>query len=685
MKYVLLFTCLFYGLNTRAQGLQDQADSSTVRADTTQQDRPDLSAVTIISRQSSSLNKIGQVDIRLRPVQTTQDILRIVPGMFIAQHAGGGKADQLFLRGYDIDHGTDIAETVDGIPVNMVSHAHGQGYADLHFIIPELIDRVDFDKGPYLAAKGNLATAGWVDFKTRDFLSSNQVKLEGGRFGYGRAAAFFRLLDRQADARKSRWYAGSEYFRTRSYFEAPQDFHRLNIFTKLVTQSADRRLVLIASLFDSKWNASGQIPDRAVRSNLISRFGAIDDSEGGETGRINLSARYEKKWNNGWTSTDQIYFSSYRFDLFSNFSFFRNDPVNGDAIQQKEKRSLFGYLGTLSRMHWLGKAKSEFEVGYGFRADHVNDLQLNRVTKRQFLSAVEQGNVREGNAYLYVDDRIDLGKNIQLQAGLRFDQFRFGYRSALQGDREFRRLGKGVVSPKVNLSFTLNSKWKFYLNNGIGFHSNDSRVVLDRMAGKVLPRVLGTDLGFLAKPAARLLIKGAVWHLLSEQEFVYVGDEGIVEPSGRSRRIGFDLSFRYQPLDWLYLDLDLNAANPRALGVEKNADRIPLAPVFTSIGGVSIRKGAFAGAIRYRQVSDRPANENNSLKAEGYFLADAQLNYRLAKMELGLSIENLLNREWREAQFETESLLRNESVPVTEIHYTPGTPRFIKFGIAYNF
>ena len=683
MKYIFfIFACTCLCKLNAQDSLRKTTPATAVND--SNPSRLDLATVTVVSKQTSSLNKVSQIDIRLRPVHTTQDILRIVPGMFIAQHAGGGKADQLFLRGYDIDHGTDIAETVDGIPVNMVSHAHGQGYADLHFIIPELIRQVDFDKGPYLASKGNLATAGWVDFKTRDQLEASQVKVEGGSFGYGRAAGFFRLLNRERAERQTNWYVGSEYFGARSYFESPQDFRRMNLFTKFTARIGSSRLQIIASTFNSRWKASGQIPERAVRSGLITRFGAIDDSEGGNTGRTNLSIRFEKQWNSGWASVDQVYLSLYRFNLFSNFTFFLRDPVNGDAIQQKENRLLYGYTGSMSKAHQLHNKQAEFEVGYGFRMDHVNDLELNRVVRRQFLSSVENGAVREGNAFIYADERVSLTNKLDLQAGVRYDRFRFGYRSDVQGDAEFRRRTEAVISPKLNFSYTVHPRLKVYLNNGIGFHSNDSRVVLSQEQGDVLPRVFGTDLGLIAKPARNLIVKAAIWHLASEQEFIYVGDEGIVEPSGRSRRIGVDLSIRYQPLSWLYLDVDLNAARPRALGLSKGSDYIPLGPVFTSIGGLSIRKGDFSGAIRYRQISRRPANETNSVRAEGYFIADLQLNYRLKRLEFGLSLENVMNREWREAQFDTESLLPNETSPVSEIHFTPGTPRFFKFGIAYT-
>jgi outer membrane cobalamin receptor len=236
-------------------------------------------------------------------------MLRIVPGLFIAQHAGGGKAEQIFLRGFDIDHGTDIAITVDGIPVNMVSHAHGQGYADLHFLIPETVEKIAFDKGPYFTGKGNLATAAYVDFTTKEFLDECIIKTEIGQFNTQRIATMLKLFNKASEKSRQQFYIASEYSTTDGYFESPQDFHRFNLMGKYNAWVGNQsQLTITASTFDSKWFASGQIPDRAVKNSIISRFGAIDDTEGGNTSRTNLSIQFNKQWKNNWKTTDQLYF-----------------------------------------------------------------------------------------------------------------------------------------------------------------------------------------------------------------------------------------------------------------------------------------------------------------------------------------------------------------------------------------
>ena len=646
-----------------------------------------LAEVKINSKRNSALNTLGAVDIKLRPVNSAQDVLRIVPGLFIAQHAGGGKAEQIFLRGFDIDHGTDIAISVDGIPVNMVSHAHGQGYADLHFLIPETVEKISFDKGPYNATKGNLATSAFVDFNTREFLDENMLKAEIGRFNTQRVAGMMKLLNKSTDAKKEQIYLASEYNRTDGYFESPQQFRRFNGMGKYNTWwGKQTQLVISASTFDSKWNASGQIPDRAVKSGEIGRFGAIDDTEGGNTSRTNISARFNKQWKSNWKTTDHLYFSRYQFNLYSNFTFFLDDPVNGDMINQREKRNIWGYTTTAARPWQWGGKTANTEFGSGFRYDDVKDIELSKANRNTFFNSIQKGDVKETNVFFWVNQDIDLSDRFSLNASLRYDHFIFRYRDQLAGATDFARQTKGIVSPKINLSYTPSPKLKIYLNNGIGFHSNDTRVILDQQARDILPKVIGTDLGFILKPVKKLILKTTFWHLYSAQEFVYVGDAGIVEPGGKSRRMGIDLSARYQLNTWLFADLDLNLTRARAIEEAKGEDFIPLAPAITSIGGLTAKtKNGFSASLRYRMIGERPANEDNSIQAQGYLILDAVVNYRIKQFDFMLSGENLLNRNWREAQFDTESRLRFEAAPVSEIHYTPGTPLFIKGAISFYF
>lgn len=631
------------------------------------------------------LSTISAIDIQLRPARSSQDVLRLVPGLFIAQHAGGGKAEQIFLRGFDVDHGTDVRLEVDGMPVNMVSHAHGQGYADLHFLIPETIEEVDFAKGLYDPRYGNFTTAGHVNFQTKRALDRSSFKLEAGQFNTLRAVGLFNLIPTQP---RHHAYLAGEWMMTDGYFESPQNFTRLNAMARYHGLLDDNHILTATlSTFTSQWDASGQIPERAVRQGLISRFGAIDDTEGGQTSRSNVNLQLTRIQDNGTVIKNQLYYTRYDFELYSNFTFFLEDPENSDQIRQKEGRNIVGYKGSMSRRHQLGPMVLQSEAGLGLRYDQVEDNELSHTLNRSTtLQRLAYGDVRELNLSAYLDEHLLLTDQLSVKAGLRYDRFRYEYQDQLQATYGRQSVWKGMLSPKLGLYYTPNQRLRLYVNAGKGFHSNDTRVVLAQTSRAILPAAYGSDVGLIMKPFDRLLVQAGLWGLWLEQEFVYVGDAGVVEPSGRSRRLGVDLSLRAQLAAWLFADLDLNYTHPRSLDEPEGARYIPLAPTFTSIGGLSARwKNGLSASLRYRYLKDRPANETYSLTAEGYLLLDAVLKYSHRQFELGLSMENLLNAEWKEAQFETESRLRDEALPVSEIHFTPGSPFFARLSVAYLF
>ena len=630
---------------------------------------------------------ISDLDIHLRPIVNSQEVLRIVPGLFIGQHAGGGKAEQIFLRGFDIDHGTDINITVDGMPVNMVSHAHGQGYADLHFVIPELIEKVNFNKGPYFADKGNLATAGYVAFKTQNYLDQNFVKLEAGQYNTYRAIAAVNLLEPANTYREQSLYVAGEGSYTKGYFESPQNFNRFNGLIKYHGKISAAS-ILTASLtgFTSKWNASGQIPDRAVEDGSIGFYGAIDNKEGGKTSRYNANLELVTALNNGGVLKNQVYYTRYAFELYSNFTFFKEDTANGDQIRQKEQRNLVGYNGSYQKEgHW-GKFKTQTNAGIQARFDQVNNIELSRTKDKTVTTdPIRLGNIRELNTAAFASQQVFINDALDLTGGIRLDYFANSYNDILRGNTTASS-GSFIASPKLNINYRLNSKVQFYWYNGQGFHSNDTRVAVAQNGRDVVTPAWGSDLGGIFKIGNKVVVQSALWYLWLKQEFVYVGDEGVVEPGGRTRRIGMDLSLRYEFLKNFYLDADVSLADPRALDVPKAENRLPLAPTFTSTGGITYRKGkGFNGSLRYRFMGNRPANEDNSVVAKGYFITDAAINYTQKRFEVGIAIQNVLNTRWKETQFDTESRLKNEAAPVSEIHFTPGTPFFARLNCTVFF
>lgn len=638
----------------------------------------------VIQPKLSAMNVISKIDLETTPVNSSQEILRKVPGLFIGQHAGGGKAEQIFLRGFDIDHGTDIAISVDGMPVNMVSHAHGQGYADLHFVIPETVEKIDFGKGTYYANKGDFATAGYVAFQTKDKIEKSSIGIEVGQFNTLRTVGLFNLLGNQ---KTQSAYIATEYILTDGPFESPQNFNRINILGKYSAILKDNsKFSILASRFSSKWDASGQIPQRLIDDGTISRFGSVDDTEGGNTSRTNFNASLSKSIDENTFLKANAFYSKYEFELYSNFTFFLNDPINGDQIKQKENRDIYGMNAELNKKTKWNDTNVLFQFGAGFRTDATTDTELSHtLNRRTVLENIQLGDIDESNLFTYLNSEFTFGKLI-INPAIRLDYFKFNYQDKLMENYKTASESKVKFSPKLNFIYSQNNNLQFFIKSGMGFHSNDARVVVQNNGKQILPTAIGTDIGTIFKPFPKLIVNAALWHLYLEQEFVYVGDAGIVEPSGQSRRMGVELGLRYQLNDWLFFDADANYTYARSVDEPKGQDYIPLAPDFTTTGGLSFQKAnGFSGGIRYRYLKNRPANEDNSIVAKGYFIPDLNVNYQYKNMNFGISVENIFDTEWNETQFATESRLQNEPQSVEEIHLTPGTPFFMKGKITYTF
>jgi len=626
----------------------------------------------VIQKKMDALNLFSDINVQTSPVLNAQEVLLKVPGLMIGQHAGGGKAEQIFLRGFDIDHGTDVGISVENMPVNMVSHAHGQGYADMHFLIPETIEKINFGKGPYDADKGNFTTAGSVDLQLKDNLDESLLKIEGGQFNTKRILGMLNILN----TKKQQAYIATEFNSTDGPFESDQNFTRSNFMARYNAKLSNSNSITVsASHFTSKWDASGQIPERAVADGSISRFGAIDDTEGGQTSRSNIWLKHTKLLRNNDYVKSNFYYSNYSFELFSNFTFFLADSINGDQIRQYEDRNLYGGQIEYGKELNLLKKNMLIKTGIAYRSDQSRDNELSHTKNRKTTLEQDQyGDVDETNLSAYANAEIEIGDFV-VQPGIRFDHFNFGYQDKLNPTYDPLSNEEVIASPKLNILYNYNPQLQFYLKNGKGFHSNDSRVITSQGVQRSLPAAYGTDIGIIWKARKNLFINLAAWQLYLQQEFVYVGDAGIVEPSGETSRRGIDFSIRYQPKPWLYISGDANYAYARSLGTPEAESYIPLAPNFTALGSVQLlHPSGWFGGLRIRHIADRAANEDYSLVAEGYTVTDGNLGYNFGNIECGLNIKNVFNIEWNETQFATESRLRNEAEAVEEIHFTPGTP-----------
>lgn len=418
-----------------------------------QRDIINLEEVIVMQRdRSARFNNLARIDLDLKPVKNTQELMRVVPGLFVAQHAGGGKAEQIFLRGFDVDHGTDVNIIVDGLPVNMVSHAHGQGYADAHFIIPETVNNIDFGAGPYYTQHGNLNTAGYVSFATFNNISTSRIQLEAGRYQTYRTLLMVDVLKKNKD-KQSAYFAG-EINTTNGPTLTPQNFRRYNLFGKY-RLALNNKTQFIASLsaFKSKWDASGQVPERAVESGLIDRFGSIDPSEGGNTERYNANMQLSHLINSNTTWENQFFASRYIFNLYSNFTFFLNDPIHGDGIQQSESRNLYGVNSTLTNKKMFVNWTWNSTYGTGIRYDVTTDSRLSKVVNRQLSSNTKLGDIKEANAFAFIQQQLSFGKWL-IEGGVRADYLHFRYVDKLTAT-QLSPLGKSIVSPKLNIQYAV--------------------------------------------------------------------------------------------------------------------------------------------------------------------------------------------------------------------------------------
>ena len=649
----------------------------------------DLKEVTVTSTNVvGSFHTLSRIDLNMQPVRSSQDLMRLIPGLFIAQHQGGGKAEQIFLRGFDADHGTDVNVSVDGMPVNMVSQAHGQGYADLHFLIPETVAGYDFGKGPYYTEKGDFTTAGYVAYHTKDILEENMVKLEGGQYHTGRVVAMFNLLSAKARDKGQNAYIAAEGLYFDGPFHYPEHFNRGNLFGKFITPlGASNKLTASLSTLSSMWRASGEIPNRAVAEGYIKdRFGVIDSAQGGNTTRTNATLKLETRLTDNLTMENQLYYSHYFFNLISNFTFYYFYPATGDEFRQHEQRNLYGYNGKLTHKAYLSNATLTSAAGWGLRYDQISPSFLaHTLDGDSILNYVQLGNIRETNLNGYLGETLQTGPWL-FNAGLRADYLHFYYRDMLNPTQP--AVGKAILSPKLNLQYTVNPQTQLYVKLGKGFHSNDTRIVIASQGYEILPAAYGADLGINWKPAPGLLLNAALWYLYLRQEFTYGADLGdqAVSPGGRTKREGIDLSARYQLTPWLFANLNIDLARPRDLDAAKGDNYLPLAPTFTSTGSLDFKlPGGFNGGISYRYLHNRPANEANTLTALGYFVTDLSVSYTKKKYEIGLAIENLFGQQWNESQFDYTSRLKNETTPVDQVSYTPGTPFFAKLKFAVFF
>lgn len=666
---------------------------------------------------AASKGQASGEEMLARPVLRRGEILETVPGVIITQHAGGGKANQYFLRGFNLDHGTDFATSLEGMPLNLRTHAHGQGYTDLNPLVPELIKRVDYVKGTYTAANGDLSTAGSADFTLHDSMERGIATFEIGEDNYYRGL-IAGSLDLSAPAAvapaasakqggktvspvtssgiNSLTYA-LEYNTYDGKWTLPEDFERWNAMLRWFIGDADDHFSLTLMGYRGTWQSSDQIPLRAIEDGRLDRLGHVDPTTGGESQRYSLNAVW-KKTDGDVVTQANVYGIYYDLQLFSNFTYFLDYPEQGDQFEQSERRWIFG--GNVSRT-WLNQTllgrEAEHTIGFQTRHDLIDGIGLYRTEERERFDTVRQDDVYEGSYGVYFDSTVRWTDWFRTQVGVRGDLFQFNTRNstiaANEGDK-----WDGIISPKISAIFGPWKETEFYLNYGMGFHSNDARgvnTVVDPLEGTrvdpvdPLVRTMGAEFGVRTQLVPELTATLALFWLESDSELVYVGDAGTNEAGPGSRRYGIELASYWRPTRWFMLDAEVALTHARFTDAGEE-DHIPDSVPFMYSAGVTVGsqpgEDGFFGSLRARGFSERPLIEDNSVKGKDSFLVNAGIGYRYRNWEAAVECLNLFDRDDNDIEYYYTSRLPGEPVGgYDDVHLHPTEPRTFRFRVTYRF
>ncbi len=655
------------------------------------------------SAPAASKGQASAEEIADRPYLRRSEILETVPGVITTQHAGGGKATQYFLRGFNLDHGTDFATSIDFMPMNLKTHAHGQGYTDLNPLIPELIERVDYVKGTYTAANGDLSTAGSANFKLWDVLPHNLVSAEIGEHGYyrGLIAGSLDLRDwgttplGQTIPASSLTYA-LEYNTYDGPFALSEDFERWNGTLRYFDGDDDNHFAATFMGYHATWSSSDQVARRAIRSGLIDRYGNLDPTNGGNSQRYSLNLEWADREGDVVTKSN-LYGIYYDLDLFSNFTYFLDYPDRGDQFEQAEKRWIIG--GNIART-WEKRTvfghEAEFTLGLQTRHDLIDGIGLWRTEQRERFKTIRQDDVYEASVGVYAESTVHWNDWFRTNVGLRGDVFYFDTQSnnSLNSGDDFA----GIMSPKISAVFGPWHDTEFYLNYGTGFHSNDARgvsTVVDPNSGESiatvdpLVRTQGAEFGIRSSAISSLTSTLTLFWLQSDSELVYVGDEGKNEAGPGSERCGVEWTNYWRPTDWFSMDAEIALTHGR-LTDSVNADYIPNSVPVMFSGGVNFgaqgdAEGFFAN-VRARAFGKRPLVEDNSVKGKNSFLVNASVGYRKKNWEAAVECLNLFNRADNDIEYYYTSRLPGEDAAgVNDIHLHPTEPRMFRLRVTYKF
>lgn len=629
---------------------------------------------------SATQGQANNAELSQRPFLRRGELLEVVPGVIVTQHAGGGKANQYFVRGYNLDHGTDFHIGVDGMPGNYRTHAHGQGYADLNFIVPEFVERLDYFKGPFFAKYGDLSTAGGVDYTLMPFLEEAIASFSYGENNYYRA-----LLGHSWEAGIGHLTLGGEFTHEDGPWIRGNDYNRYNGLMKWHAGDEENFLSVTALFHSGKWNSSDQIPLRAVEAGTLNRFGAIDDTTGGDTERQSLSLKMQQT-KGDWIIRTEAWAGRYTLDLFSNFTYF-TDPVNGDQFEQNEERFFAGLNVAADWTHGLGSLESRSTFGFQTQHDWIDDIGLYPTIARRRTGVTNVDDVYQGSYGIYFENETRLTEWARVILGARGDFFHFDVESG-DNPADTGSEWDAIFSPKAGLVLGPWNETELYLNAGMGFHSNDARGVTAAIDPvDALVRTRGAEVGLRTRAVENVTASIGLWWLDSDSEFVYVGDEGTTEAGPASERYGVEAAVYWRPHQCLTLDAEYAWSYAQADVAPGEFSAIDNSVPHMASAGLTIGGDyGWFGSLRGRYFSRRPLlGDNARAKSRESLQVNGRVGYRWENLEVSLDILNILDRNDRDIEYFYESQLPGEAAPVEDIHFHPTEPRQVRANLVYRF
>lgn len=641
------------------------------------------------SSDAASQGSIGAGLLKSRPALRPGEVLEFVPGVIVTQHSGDGKANQYFLRGFNLDHGTDFATSVDGVPVNMPTHAHGQGYTDLNFLLPELVQRIEYRKGPYFAQSGDFASAGAADIAYVRRLEQPFGQITLGERGYRRGVA-----GASTELASGAVLLGAlELMRNDGPWAVPEDLKKANLVLGLSGGTAAQGWSTRLLSYHAKWTATDQVPEALITAGSydgrpFGRFDSLDPSNGGDTRRTSLAAEWHGEDAGGRTRLAG-YAMRYRLDLNSNFTYALERPDDGDQFKQRDSRSVYGASASRTLNHTLAGLEARSEFGVQLRHDRIR-VGLFDTMQRRITNTVRDDEVRETLAGAYAQTGVQFAPQLRGVFGLRADRLTTRV-DALSLPENGGSARANQLSPKLTLVAGPYAKTEVFFNAGRGFHSNDARgttIRTDPKTGDPVDRVpglvasTGFELGARTEALPGLQSSLALWTLKFDSELVYVGDAGATEASSGSKRHGVEFNNRWSPVPWFLLDADFAWTHARF----DNGDRIPNAVDRVASVAVTLRElGPWSASLQGRYLGPGALVEDNSQRSRSSFTTNLRVSRKLGShSELTLDVFNLTDRQVDDIQYFYESQPRG--LPAAEgRHVHPAEPRTLRLTLRTAF